>query len=518
MKLMRKSHINMAVAAGLIGLASGPGVVSAAGTDTNTGQALVMPYYTVNDGWTTTFNVMNTSDTTLAVKVRFHESKNSRDVLDFNIVMSPYDAWTGWIEDSETGPQLFTTDKSCTSPSRAVVNGATASNIAYTGAYEDLGGNGANRMREGYVELLVMGIAPAGWEDAAVAGVPTYPTAYYAKHDANGEPRDCAKVDQAFLANAPTWESSLDPAVMVAPAKICTNGNPEPLPGSGSPKAGCDFLAPTPTDLPLKGNVAWLHALTGTGAGSEAIAVGNWSDKNYVTAQVFPWFLEPTFASRDGLWTVTGVTAFEAAISYSATLNEWADNPANGAATDWIVTFPTKAYHVDKFNDQIQAAVSKYRFALADVVTCTNDSSIARNSCVDTGNPVPVAPFESLFAVGNSGIGTGDSKVSVDYFLLDREEGGVALGSTSISPAPPGEIASLRFEANVLQFGTEPVVDANNPVLIDASAQLDGAVNGWAEVRFKNGALPVVAFAIKERDRGEAGTAYGQAMDNGYKK
>ena len=110
MKLMRKSHINMAVAAGLIGLASGPGVVSAAGTDTNTGQALVMPYYTVNDGWTTTFNVMNTSDTTLAVKVRFHESKNSRDVLDFNIVMSPYDAWTGWIEDSETGPQLFTTD------------------------------------------------------------------------------------------------------------------------------------------------------------------------------------------------------------------------------------------------------------------------------------------------------------------------------------------------------------------------------------------------------------------------
>ena len=73
MKATQKSRISMAVAAGLIGLgaASVTSVPVQAQTlsDTNTGQALIYPYYTVNDGWITTMNLMNTSAKTLAVKV-----------------------------------------------------------------------------------------------------------------------------------------------------------------------------------------------------------------------------------------------------------------------------------------------------------------------------------------------------------------------------------------------------------------------------------------------------------------
>ena len=215
-------------------------------------------------------------------------------------------------------------------------------------------------------------------------------------------------------------------------------------------------------------------------------------------------------------------------ILFSAVLNEWANNPANAAATDWVITFPTKAYHVDKFNDQIQAAVSKYRAAMQAVVTsdgaaaapdaataleCNADRSVCQD--ITPTATVALSPFEYLFNVE----GDGDSKISVRYTVYDREEGEIAGDSTIISPAPPGEFPSLRFESNVLQFGSQPVVDSPNAQIIDASTELGGAPNGWANAAFNNSQnlpLPVSAFAIKERDRGEASTAYGQAMDHGY--
>jgi hypothetical protein len=544
MNTFAKKRVHLAVAAALVGLGSsattGQATAQEAVLKTNTGQALIFPYYTVSNGWQTNFKAINTSDNTLAVKVRFHESENSRDVLDFTVIMSPYDVWSGWVVDTAEGPQFHTTDNTCTSPQ--VVDGARMSDVAYTGQFDDTGSQGLARMREGYLEMLVMGVAPEGWEDEEDSSDdPVYPAAYYAKH-VNGVPRDCSKVDQSFLAESPTWSSGDNPLVISQGDDVnCSvdvnpdNDNPGPADGSGAPEAACSFTHPAGVN-PLKGNLTWLHALDGVGAGTEAIAVPNWNQLadpsgNFVTAQVFPWFLEPTFASGDGLWTVTGVENFEGAISAVATLNEWADNPDNGAATDWVVTFPTKGFHVDWFNEQIQAALSKYRNgqpdeSLADVVsangthtnTQVDDCNDDRTTCepIDVAPlpPIDVEPFDELFGVD----GDGDSKIQVQYTLYDSSEGSVGIGSTVISPAPPGEIESLRWEANVLQFAPEPVVDTDRPVLINASEKLDGAVNGWAHVEFKSGALPVVAFTIKERDRGEAGTAYGQAMDNGYEE
>ena len=194
---------------------------------TNTGQALVFPYYTVNGGWLTTINVINTSPDTLAVKFRLREKKNTRDVLDFNIIMSPYDQWAAVLQDSPNGPQLFTPDNSCTSPLN--INGATASNIAYTGAFEDSGGDGVQRMRDGYVEMLVMGVARSGAENSP----DTVP--FWAKH-INGVPRDCAAVDRAFIATEVNWVPDTDP---LDPALYNVNprGIANPLAGSGNPTA-----------------------------------------------------------------------------------------------------------------------------------------------------------------------------------------------------------------------------------------------------------------------------------------
>jgi hypothetical protein len=499
MKLNCNSALSATIGAALIGVAGAASAVEPIISDTNTGQALIFPYYTVNGGWITTLNVMNTSDKTLAVKVRFREKKNSRDVLDFNIVMSPYDAWTGFVQDSPTGPVLKTSDKSCTSPLN--VDGAAASKIAYTGQFSDTGGDGEQRMRDGYVEMLVMGVADSGAED--VAG--TVP--YWAKH-INGEPRDCVKVDQAFIATEQNWvpdTDPTDPALYNQSTQVMNK-----LAGSGNPTARDDFVAPTAADRPLKGNITWLLVGSGAGAGGTAIAVADWSDQNFVTAQQFPWFLEPTFASSDDLWTISGVEAFEEAILATATFNEWASNPATGAATDWAITFPTKAYHVDRFNNQIQAAVSKYRNGLANITAVS---------------PAPgVSPFEYAFGARTNYVeGLGDSPITVQYTVFDREENSeiVETDGTTISPAPPPEVVieTLRFEANVVQFANQSVLGSTSPSVVDAVGLLPpgSTPNGWAKVDFAE-AIPVTAFAVKARNQGDPSTAYGQAMDNGYER
>src|ERR1043165_910957 len=63
------------------------------------GQVLIYPYYTTRaDGAGNAFNsylsVVNSTSSAKAVKVRFLEGKNSREVLDFNLFLSAKDVWT----------------------------------------------------------------------------------------------------------------------------------------------------------------------------------------------------------------------------------------------------------------------------------------------------------------------------------------------------------------------------------------------------------------------------------------
>lgn len=492
-QLLTTTALSGAVLASLSGTAMAETVTPVL-SDTGTGQALIFPYYTVNGGWMTTINVMNTTGNTLAVKFRLREKKNSRDVLDFNIVLSPYDAWAGVLQDSANGPQLFTPDNSCTSPQN--ISGVTAQSLAYTGRFSDGGGSEVHRMRDGYIEMFVMGIDKSN----RVSNPGTVP--YNAKH-INGVPRDCAAVDRAFvttirnsngtLAGADTWIDGTSPLAIDAT-------------GSGSPVAREHFDALAPTDSPLKGNVTWLQAGTGAGAGSTAIHVNNWSQDNYVTAQQYPWFLEPTLANPQsgGLWQVTGLEDLEAAIMATSTMNEWANNPDSGAQVDWVITFPTKAYHVDRFNDQIQAAVNRYR----------NTDAAGNPQNITADAPTTVWPFARAF--------NGISPINVTYTFYDREEQTAVTqtdGQTTISPQPPAAaipVEALIYEANVIQFGSQSVLASSSPAVPKNDLPPSATPAGWASVTFTDGALPVTAFAIKARTIGNTLTNFGQAMDNAY--
>jgi hypothetical protein len=125
------------------------------------GQVLIYPYYTTRadaggNAYTSLLSVVNTTSSAKAVKVRFLEGKNSREVLDFNLFLSKHDVWTAAILPSTTGGALVgTLDKSCTLPP-IPAGGQNFVNFAYTGGNSDKGGTSLDRTKEGYVEIIEM--------------------------------------------------------------------------------------------------------------------------------------------------------------------------------------------------------------------------------------------------------------------------------------------------------------------------------------------------------------------------
>ena len=128
------------------------------------GQALIYPYYTVRDrvaaaGYNTLLSVVNSTASAKAVKVRFLEGKNSREVLDFNLYLSAKDVWVAAVLPTAAGAGIYTPDESCTQPT---VSSSPSSptpfvNFAYTGSAADGADTSLDRTREGYVEIIEMG-------------------------------------------------------------------------------------------------------------------------------------------------------------------------------------------------------------------------------------------------------------------------------------------------------------------------------------------------------------------------
>ena len=184
---MKKTNLTTAVVAGLVGAAGLVNVSNAVNLNPDgVGQVLLYPYYTVNDGLATLVSVVNTTNETKAVKVRFLESRNSQEVFDFNLYLSPFDVWTGAIVErdeadnaggaipvsqlGETGPAwIFTGDNSCTVPSFHTVGTFAGmqdvrfdnffKNFQYAtdGNNPDVGGDSLSRTRTGHIEMIEMG-------------------------------------------------------------------------------------------------------------------------------------------------------------------------------------------------------------------------------------------------------------------------------------------------------------------------------------------------------------------------
>lgn len=364
---MKKSSLTTAVVAGIVGAAGLVSVSNAVNINPDgLGQALIFPYYTVNKGNNTLISVVNTTAQTKAVKVRFLEGRNSNEVLDFNLYLSPFDVWTGAVITS--GPEgtvpanapparLVTGDTSCTVP--AIGSGVDFVNFEYArpaaGTNTPPKANGPfelARTREGHIEVIEMGNLihdPAdtvrfGWTDAA--GAPLNPVtgtlAAAAKHRATtafpgGEPANCAVLDAAWAGGV--W---------------ATNRNTQMRPPSGGLFGGAEIVNPA----------------NGTNVSYNADAIEGFYTSTIDTLHYEPGDTRPTLAQAqtDDLGNANaivfnngtlvefpftgsgaGLKAVSAVFMHNQIFNEYTTDPLNpglASQSEWVITFPTKRLHI----------------------------------------------------------------------------------------------------------------------------------------------------------------------------
>jgi hypothetical protein len=279
------------------------------------GQALIWPYYTVR---TTTGNPFNTLITVVnhdsrakAVRVRFREGRMGREVAKFNLYLSPNDMWTGAVVPTQTGTRVITTDRSCTSPSMypppnvgtSGVGELVFTDAAYTGANVDGAGEGLDRTREGYVELIEMATL-TGDSAAAVT------------HTQSGDPADC------FRFQSPTFVPTVGPP---------TGG----LSGTGTlinVASGLDFTFNAEA-LDLLATTPYYREVNDPYPDFDATEVTPVSDLTWDGRQ---YRLE---------WT-RAIDAVSAVLMRWEVFNEIIRDPNTESATDWVFTFPTRRFYV----------------------------------------------------------------------------------------------------------------------------------------------------------------------------
>ena len=522
MTKVKKTVLSLAVAAAMGGMISSANAVNLA-TD-GLGDVLLFPYYTARNGWNSLIHITNTSNiATVALKVRFQEAQNTRDVLDFTLVLSPNDVWTGYVANTSSGPRLkkSSSETSCTSPIMPA-NGFEFSTFGFGG------GTDLTRTEEGHVTVIEMGHALAG---TAV--------------DTAAKAKDCATIDAAFTkANINATSNQFGEPINSLKGQFSLVRVDAGLSMGGSPVTLANFHTP---DLATgDGSVGAPNA---DPVPATAFA-DNFGPTNLIAAQEYPDFLLPTLnnanpsesvvqndtqplnlpplaispqVTLNDAW-VNPVDAVSAVLMRSNVMNEWSINPGLGVESYWVVSFPTKFHYVDP-NAQPTAA------EIADMVSGGpanapyNLPAFVGVIAVPPAVTQPVPPFSTLWTDTNRSCDT------VTFRVYDRMEGSVSATGTSISPAPPIPPRALCNEVNVLSFSpTANLLGSAVAQSVDVSALVSKEPFGWMNLVMPSGAgnqlagtntfvgLPVTGFVLWSRDFGIAANNYGHLVDHAYQR
>jgi len=387
-----------------------------------TGQVLLYPYYTVENGYETYVSVVNTTNVTKAVKVRFLEGMNSQEVLDFNLYLSPHDEWVGKIFKTATGAAIMTPDTSCIAGNALPAESAGGQPFVNYQYSTDTINNGPDRAREGYLELIEMGVVTDATLVKAIAHVG--PMGARA-------PFDC-------------------PAVRTA-AKT-----------GGSLNNGIGIIT-GPTGG-LYGYSSYIAVGSGLRTTVDAVALGDFYGELSGPHHTAPGSLLPTLSDvgtdgvlisngRTTLFTPDGtrsqtVDSVSAVLMRSAIMNDYIVDAGRNSSTNWVVTFPTKRFYV---NRTIGQALTPFAQDWDPRLT---------ESC---------------------------DPIKVDYW--DREEDTTSVKEGDFSPLPPGNPGlNLCHEVNTVSINRNDVGSANT--LFGASftnyaIQLDPGYDlGWLHMTF----------------------------------
>ncbi|MCL1960533.1 MAG: hypothetical protein FWG56_01860 [Desulfovibrionaceae bacterium] len=350
-----------------------------------TGHILVVPYYSAQGQNQTLINIVNTDTVNAkAVKVRFRGATNSDDVLDFTVLMSPGDVWSGGVVQDATGMMKIIKsgdETTCTIPDVSGWDdeggGTTSAASSSTRLPGYLSGDQQAAMtREGYVEIMNMADIPQ-------TSTTTKTSLYEAiKHVSGKAP--CTAAPIAFLMTTDTvdvedmakyglsWPTGglmgswavMNQTQTVAfsgtsTAMIATAGTLDASGTAPTAAAGVAFFPQTET-------VYGINDYTRLPAGATTIPAHNFefltADPLLTTSWGTPlpgtgsswvqplWFDVPDLstpiipgAKNDALPELQA-KALSDTIAKNNVMNEWIATKDGGFATDWVISQPTRRY------------------------------------------------------------------------------------------------------------------------------------------------------------------------------
>jgi hypothetical protein len=372
--------------------------------------------------------------------------------------------WTGSIFSLDAnGPgNLVTLDNSCTVPA---IKGNTSlpqvggnryvpfRNFRYTGSFADGGGSSLARSREGHFEIIEMGVLLGDGSTTANNGR----FAEEATH-VNGTPINCARLNAAWTTggawlsgassaanntNAPTGGLFGSAGVVDVENGTMLAYNAEAIDGfffTGNPASDLHF-APGDTS-PSLGN-----------AQTSALA-------SPVTSYVFSSGATSTVVTSQ--WA-RGIDAVSAIFMVDAIYNEFTTDPSVGAATEWVVTFPTKNFYVDH----------------------TGFGGVANLPSAGNGFRFALAPFAGLgFTRSNNGLTASFACEDVQLDIFDREER-TTVAPLDFSPLPESGSNALCEETNVIAFSQAGSSTAILGTSFNVALGIDAPFSdGWLQISF----------------------------------
>jgi len=491
-----KQFQKIGVAAAVASVAAG--AVATEVSRSETGDLAIVPYYTVMDGMNTGIHVINTTDATQVVKVRLRRGTDSKDAMDFNLVMSPYDEWTANIgAGGDNGVLVTTNDTTCTIP-RFPAGGASLPKTFSEGA------------TEGYVEIIGMAQTINEKQPIAVA----------AKH-AKGVPADCLAVEQNFFRVAK--DNILVKSVKgTHTSSITSSGECKTAATTGACKAGVDANISSfdqTDDNAFKVSFMLTDPSGGLEAGDNAVMIEGFSSAAMMTNQ------QPLSFGTDGLLnydpinfelpnlaygayvstesdravdaSLTDGTMWEdfaAAIDADGIANDWAsfDTADASVDADWVVTLPGQYVMTNPICDIYKNYTQANATAAAACAASTTATDAAAAYAAAGGadrNQLPLlvaSNVDGLPLITGSNMNLWDREelaIAGDETTKPPEESELGFspnGSTG-DPADPKIKVELKNEVNVIAFG-DPEETSAVMSNLKLTVTPDGADRGWGRL------------------------------------
>lgn len=265
---------------------------------TETGSAIIVPFYTVSNQMNTLLSLNNTTGDNKAVKIHFKEAKNGDLLASFNVYLTGYDMWTmgmGQVPSiNGARMRMVSNDESCT------VGFPNNQDIAMSNDW---------LWENGIIEIIEMGTVD--------------PTEAPLVH------RNCELIDQM-------WQTD----------QVWANNNEDQM----SAASGGLHAEVTLMDIEQghSANIPIIHMnnflgndnIQHTAAGEPTPNLSSGSKESLVMID------GQAIATT---WP-TGYEAVSALLMHNTLRNEYNLDPIVAAKTDWIVSFPTMSYHLSNPN------------------------------------------------------------------------------------------------------------------------------------------------------------------------